>query len=65
MSRVILSFVLSCDNLFSVIRVAHVEVRYPANEKLQLGKPTSLYPDPLSRGVLFNYLDSLQHSECC
>lgn len=40
MSYVILSFVLSCDNLFSVIHVAHVEVRYPANEKLQLGKPT-------------------------
>lgn len=40
MSYVILSFVLSCDNLFSVIHVTHVEVRYPANEKLQLGKPT-------------------------
>lgn len=40
MPYVILSFVLSCDDLFSVIHVVHVEVRCPANEKLQLGKPT-------------------------
>lgn len=40
MPYVILSFVLSSDNLFSVIHVAHVDVRYAANEKLQLGKPT-------------------------
>lgn len=38
MSYVILSFVLSCDNLFSLIHVAHVEARYPAKKKLQLRK---------------------------
>lgn len=40
MSCIILSFVLSCDNLFSLTHAAHVEVRYPVNKKLQLGKLT-------------------------